>query len=283
MQISIQSPDPEENDRIAGNRSFAKKLAAARVAKELDFPLTINCVLHRQNLDRIEELLELTLELGAQRLELANTQYYGWAVAQPGGADAVAGAAASARRRPSSASVSGSARRSTCCGCSPTSTRSCRSRAWAAGAGRRWWWLRTARSCPARPRRRSPGSSSPTSATIRWSGSGTSPTRSRASAARTGCRSRAGRARSGARRRIGAAAAARRCGSRATRRPRIRSAGSRRITTVSSRRASRRRPMQFVYRTMKRPRGSTLRARARAARPGRCGGRRAPPRAPRPP
>jgi pyrroloquinoline quinone biosynthesis protein E len=80
VQISIQSPDPEDNDRIAGNRSFEKKIAAARLARELDFPLTINCVLHRQNLDRIEELLELTLELGAQRLELANTQYYGWAV-----------------------------------------------------------------------------------------------------------------------------------------------------------------------------------------------------------
>src|ERR1700733_7559960 len=79
-QISVQSPDPEDNDRIAGNRSFQKKIAAARLAKELDFPLTINCVLHRQNLDRIEELLDLTVELGAQRLELANTQYYGWAV-----------------------------------------------------------------------------------------------------------------------------------------------------------------------------------------------------------
>jgi pyrroloquinoline quinone biosynthesis protein E len=80
VQISIQSPNPEENDRIAGNRSFAKKIAAAHAARALDFPLTINCVLHRQNLDRIEEILELTLELGAQRLELANTQYYGWAV-----------------------------------------------------------------------------------------------------------------------------------------------------------------------------------------------------------
>jgi PqqA peptide cyclase len=81
VQISIQSPNPEENDRIAGNRSFEKKIAAARVVRELDFPLTINCVLHRQNLDRIEELLDLALELDAQRLELANTQYYGWAVA----------------------------------------------------------------------------------------------------------------------------------------------------------------------------------------------------------
>src|SRR3954453_9950336 len=81
VQVSIQSPDPEETDRIAGTRSFEKKIAAARVARQLGFPLTINCVLHRQNLDRIEEILELTLELDAQRLELANTQYYGWAVA----------------------------------------------------------------------------------------------------------------------------------------------------------------------------------------------------------
>lgn len=80
VQISIQSPSAEDNDRIAGNRSFDKKIAAARMARELDFPLTINCVLHRQNLDRIEDLLALTLDLDAQRLELANTQYYGWAV-----------------------------------------------------------------------------------------------------------------------------------------------------------------------------------------------------------
>jgi PqqA peptide cyclase len=81
VQISIQSANARDNDRIAGNRSFEKKIAAARLVKELDFPLTINCVLHRQNLDRIEEVLDLALDLGAQRLELANTQYYGWAVA----------------------------------------------------------------------------------------------------------------------------------------------------------------------------------------------------------
>jgi pyrroloquinoline quinone biosynthesis protein E len=80
VQVSIQSPDPRDNDRIAGNRSFERKIAAARLARELGFPLTINCVLHRQNLDRIEELLDLALDLGAQRLELANTQFYGWAV-----------------------------------------------------------------------------------------------------------------------------------------------------------------------------------------------------------
>src|SRR5215218_4914915 len=59
VQVSIQSPDPKENDRIAGNRSFEKKIAAARATREVGFPLTINCVLHRQNLDRIEEILRL--------------------------------------------------------------------------------------------------------------------------------------------------------------------------------------------------------------------------------
>src|ERR1700733_12598014 len=78
VQISTQSPAPADNDRIAGNRSFAKKLAAAQIAKRLDFPLTINCVLHRQNLDRIEQVLELALELGAQRLHPPNPPYPAW-------------------------------------------------------------------------------------------------------------------------------------------------------------------------------------------------------------
>ena len=241
VQISIQSPDAEDNDRIAGNRSFEKKIAAARHAKELDFPLTINCVLHRQNLDRIEELLELALELGAQRLELANTQYYGWAVPNQ---DALMPSREQLQRAEEAVQ---------------------RFRERVGPKVDVLWvlpdfyeelpkpcmggWGRTAMVVapngdvlPCQAASTIPGSSSPTSATIRWSGSGASPTRSRASAGRTGCRSRAGRARSGARRWIGAAAAARRCGSRATRRPPIRSAGSRPITTASSRRASRRRP-----------------------------------------
>ena len=113
MQVSIQSPDPAENDRIAGVRSFEKKLAAARAARELGFPLTINCVLHRQNLDRIEEILALAEELDAQRLELANTQYYGWAVAQPGARSCRRARSSSAARRRCSASASASARRIT--------------------------------------------------------------------------------------------------------------------------------------------------------------------------
>src|SRR6476469_6268843 len=80
VQVSSQSPDPEENDRNGGVRSFDKKIAAARAAHARGFPLTINCVLHRQTPARIEEILALTEELGAQRLELANTQNSWWAV-----------------------------------------------------------------------------------------------------------------------------------------------------------------------------------------------------------
>lgn len=79
VQISIQDSRSLESDRIAGCRSFDQKLNAARLAKELGFPLTLNFVLHRQNLDRVEEMLALAEQLNADRVELANTQYYGWA------------------------------------------------------------------------------------------------------------------------------------------------------------------------------------------------------------
>jgi PqqA peptide cyclase len=79
VQISIQDSDPLESDRIAGTRSFAMKTEAARLAVQLGFPLTINVVLHRHNLDRVDQIIALAEELGARRLELANTQYQGWA------------------------------------------------------------------------------------------------------------------------------------------------------------------------------------------------------------
>ena len=64
---------------MAGTLSFARKIEAAGLTRELGFPLTINVVLHRHNLDRIEDIIALAEELGARRLELANTQYQGWA------------------------------------------------------------------------------------------------------------------------------------------------------------------------------------------------------------
>jgi pyrroloquinoline quinone biosynthesis protein E len=79
VQISIQASDPAVSDRIAGTPSFERKLEAARVVKELGWPLTVNVVLHRLNIDRVADMLCLAEELKADRIELANTQYYGWA------------------------------------------------------------------------------------------------------------------------------------------------------------------------------------------------------------
>jgi PqqA peptide cyclase len=78
IQISIQDSDPEMAERIAGGRSVRHKQAAAALVRELGFAFTINVVLHRANLDRIGEIIDLAAELGADRIELANTQYYGW-------------------------------------------------------------------------------------------------------------------------------------------------------------------------------------------------------------
>ncbi|MDP9425082.1 MAG: radical SAM protein, partial [Actinomycetota bacterium] len=79
VQISIQADEPTLSDRIAGTPSYERKIEGARLVKELDWPLTLNVVVHRHNIDRIGRILDLAEELGADRIELANTQYYGWA------------------------------------------------------------------------------------------------------------------------------------------------------------------------------------------------------------
>ncbi|HZR16469.1 MAG TPA: pyrroloquinoline quinone biosynthesis protein PqqE [Verrucomicrobiae bacterium] len=79
VQISFQSDLPGLADQIAGARAHAKKLEAARHVRELGFPLTMNVVLHRANIDRLPHILALAEEIGADRIELANTQFYGWA------------------------------------------------------------------------------------------------------------------------------------------------------------------------------------------------------------
>lgn len=79
VQVSVQGPDAATSERIAGIRSFERKLDVARMVKELGWPLTLNVVLHRDNLDRVGDILDLATRLGADRIELANTQYYGWA------------------------------------------------------------------------------------------------------------------------------------------------------------------------------------------------------------
>jgi PqqA peptide cyclase len=79
VQLSIQDATPEASDAIAGTESFARKLAVARAVREAGLALTINVVLHRHNLARLGELIALARTLDADRLELAHTQYDGWA------------------------------------------------------------------------------------------------------------------------------------------------------------------------------------------------------------
>jgi len=80
VQISIQDSEPDTSDRIAGRASFTKKIQAAKWVKELGLPLTLNVVLHRENLGRVQSIVELAEQLGADRLELANAQYLAWAL-----------------------------------------------------------------------------------------------------------------------------------------------------------------------------------------------------------
>jgi pyrroloquinoline quinone biosynthesis protein E len=80
VQVSIQDVTAAGSDRIAGLRSFERKLEVARWVKGLGMPLTMNTVLHRDNLDHVAEVIALAESLGADRLELANTQYLGWAL-----------------------------------------------------------------------------------------------------------------------------------------------------------------------------------------------------------
>jgi pyrroloquinoline quinone biosynthesis protein E len=81
VQLSVQDADADGADRVAGYPAFAHKLEVAAWVKAEGLPLTVNVVLHRDNLDRIEAIIALAERLGADRLELANTQYLGWALA----------------------------------------------------------------------------------------------------------------------------------------------------------------------------------------------------------
>lgn len=81
VQISFQGTDAIHADHIAGHAgAFGRKLAAAELVKELGLPLTVNAVVHRQNMHEIPEIVEMALTLGASRLEIAHVQYLGWAL-----------------------------------------------------------------------------------------------------------------------------------------------------------------------------------------------------------
>ncbi|HEY3592383.1 MAG TPA: pyrroloquinoline quinone biosynthesis protein PqqE [Polyangiaceae bacterium] len=80
VQVSIQDSHAEGSDHVAGRVSFDEKLQVARWVKELGLPLTLNFVLHRENIDHVDEIVTLAERLSADRLELANTQYLGFAL-----------------------------------------------------------------------------------------------------------------------------------------------------------------------------------------------------------
>jgi PqqA peptide cyclase len=79
VQLSVQDDSAATADVIAGVRVHERKLSAAAIVTGHGLPLTLNVVLHRDNVGHVAALAELAERMGADRLELANTQYYGWA------------------------------------------------------------------------------------------------------------------------------------------------------------------------------------------------------------
>jgi pyrroloquinoline quinone biosynthesis protein E len=84
VQLSVQDVDAASSDRIAGFAAFEAKMRVAGWVKELGLPLTLNVVLHRENIDRVDRIVALAERLRADRLELANVQLVSWALENRG-------------------------------------------------------------------------------------------------------------------------------------------------------------------------------------------------------
>jgi pyrroloquinoline quinone biosynthesis protein E len=85
VQISIQDSEADSADHIAGYKgAFRRKQALAAQVTALKIPLTVNAVMHRANIDRIDQMVDMALALGATRVEIAHAQYYGWALKNRG-------------------------------------------------------------------------------------------------------------------------------------------------------------------------------------------------------
>ncbi|MDG0026909.1 pyrroloquinoline quinone biosynthesis protein PqqE [Trinickia sp. Y13] len=80
IQLSFQDSTRELNDFLSSTRTFELKRNVARLIKAYGYPMVLNCVLHRFNLPHVAQIIEMALDIGAEYLELANTQYYGWAL-----------------------------------------------------------------------------------------------------------------------------------------------------------------------------------------------------------
>ena len=80
IQLSFQDTEEGPANEFAGTRSHALKLRIAALIRQRRIAFTINMVVHRRNLVRLEEMIAFAEQSGAQRLEIANVQYYGWAL-----------------------------------------------------------------------------------------------------------------------------------------------------------------------------------------------------------
>ncbi len=81
IQLSLQGTTPEMADEISGYRGgFARKMLVAKWIAEIGFPLTLNTVLHRRNLHQLPRALDMAVEMGARRIEVATVQFHGWAL-----------------------------------------------------------------------------------------------------------------------------------------------------------------------------------------------------------
>jgi len=79
IQVSIQASSADLSDHLAGTKSFEHKKQVAHLVKKHGYPMVLCVVIHRENIHQMADILAMAEELGADYLELANTQYYGWA------------------------------------------------------------------------------------------------------------------------------------------------------------------------------------------------------------
>lgn len=80
IQLSFQDSTREMNDFLSSTKTFDLKSKVAKLIKQYDYPMVLNVVLHRMNIDHIGQILEMAEAMGADHVELANTQYYAWAL-----------------------------------------------------------------------------------------------------------------------------------------------------------------------------------------------------------
>lgn len=79
VQLSFQDSTREMNDFLSHTKTFELKNRVAQLIKAQGWPMVMNVVIHRMNIAHVGRIIEMAAELGAEYIELANTQYYSWA------------------------------------------------------------------------------------------------------------------------------------------------------------------------------------------------------------